>query len=104
MLHDVEFATVVTAKKPGRFIALCDGKHFAREQSATHARLIAVAPNCTYAAGNNPGNAFERSIAVCPIAASKGRTIVPADGSTTMTTNAEAAVKQVTALSDARID
>lgn len=54
MLHDMEFATVVTEKKPGRFIALCDGKHFSREESAAHARQIITAHNATYAAGINP--------------------------------------------------
>ena len=46
MLHDMEDATVVTVKKPGKFIALCDGKSFTDEENANHARLIVTAVNC----------------------------------------------------------
>lgn len=37
MQHDMEFATVVTERKPGQFIAFCN--------SAADARLIAAAPD-----------------------------------------------------------
>ena len=40
MLHDMEFATVVTVRKPGRFITLCDGSSFTREENLVHAELI----------------------------------------------------------------
>lgn len=40
MLHDMEFATVVTVQKPGKFIALCDGKSFTPEENLAHAELI----------------------------------------------------------------
>lgn len=40
MLHDMEFATVVTVRKPGRFIALCDGQANTREENLAHAELI----------------------------------------------------------------
>ena len=40
MFHDMEFATVVTVKKPGRFIALCDGTSFTREENLAHAESI----------------------------------------------------------------
>lgn len=44
MLHDMEFATVVTAEKPGLFIALCDSAAFTRKENLAHAELIAAAP------------------------------------------------------------
>lgn len=45
MLHDMEDLTIVTAKKPGQFIALCDSRSFTDEENADHARLIAAAPD-----------------------------------------------------------
>lgn len=45
MLHDMEFATVVTAKKPGLFIALCDSASYSEEENTRHAEFIAAAPD-----------------------------------------------------------
>ncbi len=44
MLHDMEAHTVVTERKPGRFIALCDGGKNTEEENAGIARLIIAAP------------------------------------------------------------
>lgn len=40
MLHDMEAFTVVTEKKPGRFIALCDGKENTEEENEAHTCLV----------------------------------------------------------------
>lgn len=45
MLHDMEAHTVVTVEKPGRFIALCDGKHNTEEENKAHTRLVIAAPS-----------------------------------------------------------
>ena len=45
MLHNREFATVVTAQKPGRPIALCDSGAFSEEENVRHAAFIAAAPD-----------------------------------------------------------
>ena len=44
MLHDMEFATVVTAQKPGLFIALCDSATFTRKENLANAYLCIAAP------------------------------------------------------------
>jgi hypothetical protein len=45
MMHDMEPMTVVTAKKPGKFIALFDGRSFDEETNERHARLAIRAVN-----------------------------------------------------------
>ena len=43
-LHDMEAFTVVTAEKPGKFIALCDSRHLPVQESQANTVLCAAAP------------------------------------------------------------
>ncbi len=44
MLHDMEEYTVVTEKKPGRFIALCHGARNTKRENIANTRLITALP------------------------------------------------------------
>lgn len=44
MLHDMEAATVVTAEKPGLFIAACRSRSHSGDTNHANALLIAAAP------------------------------------------------------------
>jgi len=52
MLHDMEDHTVVTSKKPGQFIALCDAEALDDEACHANACLILAAPELLEALEN----------------------------------------------------
>lgn len=64
MLHDMEFATVVTETKPGAFIALCHAQYSPRELSEANANLIAAAPTMYNFVASRAGSGDNEAIAI----------------------------------------
>ena len=91
MRYDMEFATIVTKQKPGRFIALCDGGLNTKEENDANTALIIRLANLFFAGTTR---AEDHTTGVLT------RGDMPADPDYGLTENEIAAARMLNALSD----